>query len=242
MKTRIMICIGLVVSLFALSLLPAAASQEDDCYSKDGNWSADTQKCTVTVGVQVNIDYPLDMVQYPAVTKVIDAFITDQQKSFIASYAPDYTLPAHVNNWGMTVTNQTFKYSDEIQTVLFDISFYTGGAHPNSGYRSFTFDVNKGTEYQLSDIFTGGKVPLDAISKLAQDDLKKKLGDMYDSTMLEAGTTPSTPDNYKNWALTPTSIIFFFDPYQVAPYAAGPQQVEIPFTELKGMLAKPFGS
>ncbi|MEP6985618.1 MAG: DUF3298 domain-containing protein [Chloroflexota bacterium] len=241
MKTRMVVCLSMMMSLFALGMLPAAA-QEDTCYSKDGNWAADTQKCTVTVGVQVNVDYPLEMAQYPEAAKTIDAFIADQQKTFIASYTPDYTLPAHVNNWGMDITNELYKYSDDIQTVLFRVSFYTGGAHPNSGYTSFTFDVKKATELTLNDVFLNGKVPLDMIAKFAQDHLKKTLGDMEDATMLEAGTTTSTPDNYKNWALTPTSIIFFFDPYQVAPYAAGPQKVEIPFTALKGQLAAPFGA
>jgi len=240
MKTRMMVCLTLM-SLFALGLLPAAA-QEDTCYSKDGSWMADTQKCTVTVGVQVNVDYPLAFAQYPEAAKTIDDFIADEQKSFIASYTPDYTLPPHVNNWGMYITNETYKFSDDIQTVVFDVSFYTGGAHPNHGYQTFTFDVKKGTELTLKDVFLNGNVPLDMISKTAYANLKKTLGDMEDDTMLEAGTTTSTPDNYKNWALTPTSIIFFFDPYQVAPYAAGPQKVEIPFSDLKGMLAAPFGS
>ena len=90
-------------------------------------------------------------------------------------------------------------------------------------------------------MFVNGAVPLEIISKLAQEDLKKQLGDMTDASMLEAGTTAATPDNYKNWALTPNSLIFFFDPYQVAAYAAGPQKVEIPFTTLHTLLAAPFG-
>jgi len=94
----------------------------------------------------------------------------------------------------------------------------------------------------LNDVFLNGTVPLDVISKLAQEDLKKQLGDMADPGMLEAGTTATTPDNYKNWALTPNSLVFFFDPYQVAAYAAGPQKVEILFTTLNGLLAAPFGT
>ena len=68
MKTRIMVCVSMLMSLFALGMLPAAA-QEDTCYSKDGNWLPDTQKCTVTVGVQVNVDYPLAFAQYPEAAK-----------------------------------------------------------------------------------------------------------------------------------------------------------------------------
>ncbi len=241
MKTRVLVCLSMLMSLFALGMLPATA-QEDACYGKDGNWLPDTQKCVVSVGVHVDVDYPLAMAQYPEVAKVIDTFIADQQKTFIASYTPDYTLPAHVNDWSMTISNEIYKFSDDIQTVVFNIYFYTGGAHPNSGYNSFTFDVKQGKQLTLADVFINGDVPWDIIAKLAQDDLKTHLGDMMNADMLEAGTTATNHDNYKNWALTDKSIIFFFDPYQVAPYAAGPQKVEIPFTTLHTLLAPPIGS
>jgi len=239
MKTRVLVCLALLMSLFALGMLPAAA-QEDACYGKDGNWTADTQKCVVSVGVRVDVDYPLEMAQYPEVAKVIDTFITDQQKSFISSYTPDYTLPAHVNNWGMNITNEIYKFSDDIQTVVFNISFYTGGAHPNSGYNTMTFDVKQGKQLALTDIFLKGDIPYDIIAKLVREDLKTQLGDMVDPIMFDPGTDPTNHDNYKNWALTDKSIIFFFDPYQVAAYAAGPQKVEIPFTTLHTLLAPPF--
>jgi Protein of unknown function (DUF3298) len=35
-------------------------------------------------------------------------------------------------------------------------------------------------------------------------------------------------------------LIFYFPPYQVTAYAAGPQQVEIPFVALHTLLAPPF--
>jgi hypothetical protein len=239
MKTRLLVCLSIVMSVFVLGILPAAA-QEDACYSKNGTWMADTQKCVMSVGVRVDVDYPLEMAQYPEVAKVIDTFITDQQKTFISSYTPDYTLPSYTNNWEMTINNEIYKFSDDIQTVVFNIHFYTGGAHPNSGYNTFTFDVKQGKQLTLEDLFQNGDVPWDIIAKLAKDDLKTQLGDMADEIMLEPGTTATNHDNYKNWALTDKSIIFFFDPYQVAAYAAGPQKVEIPFTTLHTLLVPPF--
>jgi hypothetical protein len=221
-------------------MLPAAA-QEDACYAKNGNWLSDTQTCRMSAGVHVDVDYPLEMAQYPAAAKVIDAFVLDQQKSFISSYTPDYSLPSYANDWTMNITNETYKYSEDIQTVVFNISFYTGGAHPNSGYKSFTFDLKNSKELTLNDVFLNGTIPWDTISQLAQDSLKTQLGDMADPTFIEPGTG-TNPDNYKSWALTPNSLIFFFDPYQVAPYAAGPQKVEIPFATLHTSLAPAFAA
>ena len=238
MKTRVMVCLAMMVGLFVLGLLPAAA-QEDACYAKNGNWLSDTKKCVISAGVHVDVDYPLEMVQYPAAAKVIDAFILDQQKSFIASYTPDYSLPSYANDWTMNVSYESYQYSDFVRSVVFTISFYTGGAHPNSGYTSFNFDVKQDKQLALSDVFLNGNIPWDTISQLVQDDLKTQLGDMSDATTIEQGTG-TNHDNYKNWAITDDGLTFFFDPYQVAAYAAGPQKVVIPFVALHTLLAPAF--
>ena len=45
-------------------------------------------------------------------------------------------------------------------------------------------------------------------------------------------------DNFQNWNLTKKGLMFTFDQYQVAAYAAGPQTVIIPFDKLKNILRK----
>jgi len=239
-KTRILALSLIVITVFTFGLMPAAA-QEDDCYAKDGMWDADTNTCVITVGVTVDVGYPLELAAYPEASAVIDAFIADQQQAFISSYAPDYTLPSHVNNWWMGISHETYQFSDDIRSVLFTTSFYTGGAHPNSGHTAFTFDVATGTQLQLADLFVGGSVPWDMISTLVQDDLNTRLTEMTDAATIEAGTGMN-PDNYQSWVLTPDSIIFFFDPYQVAAYAAGPQQSEIPLSTFAEQLNAPFAT
>lgn len=240
MKTRILTLSVVAASLFAFSLFPAAA-QEDECYAKNGTWDADTSQCKLTVGVTVDVDYPLEYAAFPEAAAVIDSFIANQQQAFIASYTPDYSLPSYANNWWMGISHEDYQFSDSIRSIVFTNSFYTGGAHPNSGYSTFTFDVANGTQLQLEDLFVDGTIPWDSISALVQDDLNTRLTDMTDAATIELGTGMN-PDNYKSWALTPDSLIFFFDPYQVAAYAAGPQQSEIPLSTFAGQLNSPFAS
>ena len=228
MKIRILALSLIVITVFTFGVLPAAA-QEDDCYSKNGMWDAEAGKCNITVGVTVDTNYPLEFVAYPQASAVIDGFIADQQQTFIGSYTPDYTLPSQVNNWWMGISYEVYQFSDDIRSILFTTSFYTGGAHPNSGYTAFTFDVAADTQLQLADLFVDGSIPWDTISTFVQGDLNTRLTDMTDAATIEAGTG-TNPDNYKSWVLTADSIIFFFDPYQVAAYAAGPQQSAIPLS------------
>jgi hypothetical protein len=47
-------------------------------------------------------------------------------------------------------------------------------------------------------------------------------------------TTQSQHEQYgrlKNWYLVEDGIVFFYNPYEIAPYAAGIQEVRIPFTD-----------
>ena len=49
--------------------------------------------------------------------------------------------------------------------------------------------------------------------------------------MLKDGTEPLV-ENFSSLTLTPEGICINFQPYQVAPWAAGPQRVDMPLAEL----------
>ncbi len=83
--------------------------------------------------------------------------------------------------------------------------------------------------------------PLATIAPLVQASLAAQLGDMADAAWIEEGASPD-PANYQDWLLTPEALTFIFEPYQVAAYAAGPQTVSIPLTEIAGLLAPQFQS
>ncbi len=55
----------------------------------------------------------------------------------------------------------------------------------------------------------------------------------------ELGATAAV-QNYRNWNITPNGLMITFDEYQVAPYAAGPQTVVIPYKAL-GQILEPDG-
>ena len=240
MKRRLVVGVSMLISLFVLAILSVAA-QEDACFAKNGNWQSDTQKCVMSAGVHVDVDYPLEFADYPSAVAVIDSFVLDSQKNFIASYTPDYSLPSYANDWSMQISYENYQFSDFVRSVAFDMSFYTGGAHPNSGYKTFNFDVNQDKELKLADLFVNGDIPWDMLSQLVQDDLKTQLADMSDATTIEQGTG-TNPNNYQSWVLSDDGLIFLFDPYQVAAYAAGPQKVVIPFTALSTVLNPQFSS
>ena len=132
---------------------------------------------------------------------------------------------------------------DELVSVQFDVgSYYQGAAHPNSYTETLNFDLKNGKQLKLPDLFKPGAKFLQTLSTFCTEALKKQLKEKNEESvdeMLKDGTAP-TAKNYESWTITKRGIGINFDPYQVAPYAAGPQFVMVPYSALKDLI-KPDG-
>ncbi len=117
----------------------------------------------------------------------------------------------------------------DIFSIKFDIqTFYTGAAHPGDASQTATFDLERGQDVTLAGLFAPGSDYLAAISKYCIAQLGTRDIGFQD---FELGAT-ATAQNYRNWNITADGLMITFDEYQVAPYAAGPQTVVIPYKEL----------
>ncbi len=121
----------------------------------------------------------------------------------------------------------TQNYDRGVLSVLLRISFYSAGAaHPGSYFLAVNYDLREGKELVLADLFQPGADYLASISSACLEDLNDRgvLG-------WEEGALP-VEENYRTWNVTPDGLLITFDEYQVAPYAAGPQSVIIPYETL----------
>ncbi len=229
-----------VTSVLVLIGAVAVAAQEDVCYEKGGMWNAEDTICTIQHRIDIDVSYPITLAQYPIVEQVVDEFIAETRSQFLGFVtAPEmFTFPS-VGGFFLSISYDEYRFSDTIVSLVFTIGDYTGGAHPNSWYTTFTFDLEQGQEITLDDLFVEGSNPLAVISPIIQQDLLARIGEMTDPTWVEQGTGEN-PDNYQNFAITPDQLIFFFPPYQVAAYAAGPQEASIPLSQIRAILAPLF--
>ncbi|MCD6039227.1 MAG: pdaC 2 [Gammaproteobacteria bacterium] len=108
-----------------------------------------------------------------------------------------------------------------------------GRAHPFHLYRVLNFDLTHNKELVLNDLFKPKTNYLHALSNYSNKKLNSSLKDKW---MIAKGTKANQA-NYKNWNIQADSILITFDEYQVAPYSNGPQEVEIPFGELKNIFS-----
>jgi hypothetical protein len=116
-----------------------------------------------------------------------------------------------------------------IQDIYID-----GAAHPAQVTSSYTYDLEKGQEITLDQLFVPGSDYLKVIADYCIAELSTRdIG--FDSTWAE-GAKP-TPENYAVWNISPDGLLIYFNEYQVAAYAAGPQQVTIPYASLAAILS-----
>lgn len=116
-------------------------------------------------------------------------------------------------------------------SVTFEIWTYTGGAHGNLDIITLNYNALTSQSLGLVDIFEDPDAALSIMSTWSYKELSKRLGGMRQEQMLRTGLTP-LPENFASLTLIPSGIRVNFQPYQVAPWAAGAQRVDIPLDVL----------
>jgi len=121
--------------------------------------------------------------------------------------------------------------------VRFNIEgMQAGRAHPYHTHQVLNYDLNTGKPISLSDLFKHNSQYLKLIAELSRKQLLAKLPDKTISDMIKQGTQANLK-NFKNWNIQNDTLLITFDEYQVAPYVNGPQEVEIPYSDLKKIIA-----
>ncbi len=138
--------------------------------------------------------------------------------------------PAEAADLSLTIKYKEQK-SSKADNFVFSSDVYTGGAHDLQATQTFSFSAT-GQLIMLSSLFTNGDEGLKTIAPYVQ----QKLSSMQyaDTDMIKEGTAP-TEENFQNFSIQDDSITFIFDPYSVAPYAAGTQTVTVPLSVFKNI-------
>lgn len=132
------------------------------------------------------------------------------------------------------------------RTVSYIFLIYedTLGAHPNSFYRTFTFDTRTGASLELADIFTPGVNYLGALSTIASQQLPGIIAareqvsvSEVDTDYLHSGIAPE-PESFQSWYIQGKVLTIVFPPYQVGPYALGTIELPIPLSQLSSLKAE----
>lgn len=184
---------------------------------------------------EINLSYPsvgdravdADIRQWAA--GIADAF----DLSFDGDASPGGEGPAP-ELWGAySITRPSAK----ALSVTFEIWTYTGGAHGNLDILTLNYSLLTGQRLGLVDLFEDPDTALALMAEWSRRVLKRRLGGMAQDGMLREGLA-TAPENFASLTLVPTGVRINFQPYQVAPWAAGAQRVDMPLEALSA--AKPL--
>ena len=162
----------------------------------------------------------------------LDALVTNEVDMWRQSFQQLPITPLS-NGSFLEATYTTVSQIGDLWSFKFDFSFYSDtAAHPGLNIATLNYDLGQGRELSLDDLFLPGSPYLEAIAGYCTAELEKQ--PYFDGFFMD-GALP-TEENYRAWNIAPEGLIITFGVYQVAPGAAGPQQVAVPYSELAAVV------
>lgn len=127
-----------------------------------------------------------------------------------------------------------FNEADVLSMEFFDYG-YTGGAHGLPVSRFEVIDLHTGSQYTLDDLFRP-----DYQNDL-RDVINAKLRQMHlldkNASLKDAGFFEHSIDPTDNFYINKDGIGFYYNRYEIAPFAMGSTDVFIPFSKLQFLLS-----
>jgi hypothetical protein len=170
-----------------------------------------------------------------ALNAALASLITEQ----VSGFKKDFQPPEE--RMGTVGSSFNSEYTVELATsdlvsINFGIStYYEGAAHPNHNAVTFNYWFETGKTLTLADLFKPNSNYLAALSDYSVKALRRRLAPEIDDEWIQKGAGAEA-DNYQNWNITRRGLKVTFDPYQVASYADGPQEVVIPYSALRSII------
>lgn len=209
----------------------AVASAQTACADLGGALNAE-QSCQVH---SATADYTLDFTfpaGYPD-EQAVSAYLTQTRDGFInvsqmpGSRGLPYVLDAKGTAYHSGLAPQG------TQSLVLEIYQNVGGAHPQTWYKAFVYDLGKRVPITFDTLFRPDSRPLDLVFPAVQRELQTRTG--IDQPVLPSDGMD--PQHYQNFAITDDAVIFFFGQGELLPEAAGAMQASVPRAVLAPVLA-----
>ncbi|GIV08701.1 MAG: hypothetical protein KatS3mg019_0792 [Fimbriimonadales bacterium] len=128
----------------------------------------------------------------------------------------------------------------DLISLYLEIFWWTGGAHPNTFYRVVNVGMVNGKPQVLGlrDILEQGVSAETVMQRVAQqlETIKRQRDPSEEPWMPEEGI----PQDYWNsFILTPSAIVWVFEPYAVGAYAEGRFLIRLSYQDLRGLVRRP---
>lgn len=206
-----------------------------------GNGGKDEGK--VAKAVNGTIAEELFGIQESTVEAAMDSFACKYMQEYVKAMKPLY---ANDRNDAARHAWYEYRYSIKteirterrnVDTYVINTSYYEGGAHGIEQTKVINFNAKTGSVMRLKDIFVPGYEK--RLNDILFDALKEKTGagsiiELQDKGYL-CTTEMFAPENF---IMKDKSIIFIYNVYEIAPYASGKTELDIPYSDIEGIIKK----
>ncbi len=145
-------------------------------------------------------------------------------------------IPEAFGGWHYTAKISPEVLTDSLISLSINDEYYTGGAHGGSGVYFINLNPKTGKEFILDNLLKPGyQAPLTDIG----NKIFRQVREVADTASLNENSFEFPEDRFelnKNYGFKKEGIVFFYNSYEIAPYAAGPTEVLIPYEDLKDLI------
>lgn len=186
--------------------------------------------------IESSFAYPVfDDVSEGALNEAVSSHVKKSHKAFVDEIRKAADPSFQVENMYDVDVDVMVYMPGQFVSLVSTTYVFTGGAHGMTQYSTLNLRLmpqGPPQPVKLADLFTSQDAALATISGYCLTDLKKQkagfvVDGMVDSLDWEA---------LRHFSLSPSGILFLFEPYAVAPYAEGTFDVVVPYDALAGVL------
>jgi hypothetical protein len=118
----------------------------------------------------------------------------------------------------------------QIISFIYNWVVYEGGAHNNFGKFCFTLDKKTGKKLKFGDLIKNEAEFL----KIAETEFKIQSGIKENEEISNLYTFKDNKFHLAdNFVFTPAGVIFYYNPYEIAPYAIGMIELALPYEKFE---------
>ena len=213
---------------------PAAIVPVTVDYSYDGDWKDQKTLFSSKVAQIKLMDDSHEKLQ--DALKALNQSALDDQKSVIDENK-EYAEQEYASNPDMV--EYTFDRdilvarSDEtVLSMAVMEGSYLGGAHPFGMTTGRTYDTQTGKELSLKDVVSDYDGIYEYVKKQLEENYDQSMFfEDYQDTLQKMFYDESGDYGTVQWTISQTGLSIYFNQYDLAPYVAGSQQVDISFKE-----------
>lgn len=185
---------------------------------------------------EVDIEYPeLKLPGREEIARKVNNDIRSHADAAARSFGSEIGGMRSFSTSTITARYKVEYLNENIFSYAMNYSAYaSGAAHPNNYSETYTYDLRSGGLAAMRDLFKPGSSYLETIADYARAEVLRRFADSEtaEQTKWIQDGTAGRAENYRNFLIGQDGLVILFDPYQVAPYAAGTQRVVIPYAAL----------